>query len=108
MADEGVSSIRIEGIGLFSLSVTNYLSVTNDKKETFYPYLQEAGHGGLLKLDVNSRTLTAFLKQHLDELVKEREANGLDSVEAMESALKFLNERGASCFTKRGISLRRK
>lgn len=106
MAEEGVKSLKTE-FGTFSLTVTNYLSVNAAATETFYPYLKESGNGALLKEAVNSRTLTAFLKEHLETLIKEREATGLDPIQARESSLQFLNQKGASYFTKREIRMKK-
>lgn len=106
MAEEGVRSVSIEGVGTVTLRTKNYLSVNAANKERFYSYLQEAGHGGLLKLDVNSRTLTAFLKQHHEELTQNLvQGEGLEFIEAREKALEFLNSKGANFFTKRDIGL---
>lgn len=106
MVEEGVKSIEIAGLGRFTMRVTNYLSVNAANKEGFYEYLKEAGHGGLLKLDVNPKTLTAFLSQHFEELQKKYgDEAGLDMVDAREKALEFLKSKGAAYFTKRDISL---
>lgn len=106
MVEEGVSSVKIEGIGLFSMSTSNYLSVNAANTGTFYAYLKESGNGGLLKEYVNPKTLTAFLKEHLESLKSEFEAKGLDQVEARNTALEYLKEKGAAYFTKRGVSFR--
>lgn len=107
MAEEGVSSINIDGLGLFSMSTRNMLSVNAANKEKFWEYLKESGNGHLLKLDVNPRTLTAFLGEHLAALIEKRKAEGKMEFEAREEMLKFLNEKGASYFVKRGISFRK-
>lgn len=108
MAEEGVNSVRLDGIGLISMSVSNYLSVNAANKPGFYEYLKAAGHGGLLKEEVNPKTLTAFLKGHLEELIKGFQENyDMDTVAARDAALIFINDKGASYFTKRGISLRK-
>jgi hypothetical protein len=108
MVEEGVKSVSIDGVGLLSLKTTNYLSVNSANKEEFYKYLQESGNGSLLKLDVNPRTLSAFLKNHLEELIRtECAASGKDEIDARNECLEFLNKKGASYFTKHGISLRK-
>lgn len=106
MGEEGVKSIKIEGLGLFSLTAKSYLSVNAANKPKFYEYLQESGNEALLKLDVNPRTLTAFLKGHLDALINERLGTGQDEIDARNNALQFLNEKGASYFVDRLISFR--
>lgn len=108
MVEEGIRSMTIEGVGLLSLKTTNYLSVNAANKENFYKYLQESGNGSLLKLDVNPRTLSAFLKDHLEELIRaDCAASNKDEVDARNECLEFLNKKGASYFTKHGISLRK-
>lgn len=107
MVEEGTRSIKIDELGTFSMATTNYLSVTAANKETFYPYLKESGNGSLLKEEVNPRTLTAFLKGHLEELIRLQEQRGYDGVDARNKALEFLNKKGASYFTKKEIRLKK-
>lgn len=106
MVEEGVKSIKIDGVGLLSMKVTSYLSCTVANQEILYPYLRESGNGGLFKETINPKTLTAFLNEHLNELVRDRIGKGMDEVDARANALAFLSEKGASYFTDRGISLR--
>lgn len=106
MAEEGVRSVDIEGLGKFYMTTKNYLSVNIANKPSFYDYLQESGNGNLLKLDVNPRTLTAFLKGHLEELISQKVQGGLDQIEARNQALEFLNKKGASYFVDRGVSFK--
>lgn len=109
MVEEGVPSVTIDGLGLFSMTTTNYLSVTAAHKPDFYSYLKESGNGGLLKEDVNTRTLTSFLKGHLVEVTNKFVAEkGVDDFEAKKLALEFLKAKGADYFSERGISLRSK
>jgi len=106
MVEEGVNSLRIDGVGLLSMKVTNYLSVNVANKPAFFEYLQESGNGGLLKLDVNPKTLTAFLSEHLKALTKDYVDSGMDEIDARNKALDGLKSKGASYFSERGISLR--
>ncbi len=107
LVDEGVNSIDVDGIGKLSMRTENYLSVTAAHTEGFYTYLKLSGNGALLKESVNPRTLQAWLKGHLADMQEKYETqDGLDKVEARNAALKFLNEKGASYFTKRGIALK--
>jgi hypothetical protein len=105
MVEEGVKSVAIDGLGLFSMRVKNYLSVNAANKPGFYVYLKESGNGSLLKEEVNPKTLTAFLNGHVEELIKKLQKEGKDPVEARKEALEFLNKKGASYFTDRGIAL---
>lgn len=106
MSEEGVSSVKMEGLGNFIMSVRNMLSVNAANQPSFYQYLKESGNGALLKESVNPATLTAFLKGHLEDVIKTYIDQGMDTVDARNSALQFLNEKGATYFTKRGITLR--
>ncbi len=107
MIEEGVNSVRLDGLGLFSLRTTNFLSVNAANKPGFFDYLKEVGHDSILKLDVNPRTLTAFLNEHLKELQSKLcNEKGIDDISARNEALEILNKRGASYFTKRDIALK--
>lgn len=109
MAEAEVNSVSIDGLGLFSMTTTNYLSVNAANKVRFYSYLKESGHGGLLKEEVNSATLTAFLKGHLIEVTKKFvESDDLEEFDARKKALEYLNGKGASYFSERGVSVRSK
>lgn len=107
MLDDCINSIDVDGVGKVSLATTSYLSVNAANKPQFFDYLQESGNGGLLKLDVHPKTLTSFLGEHRDNLVKDFMAKGFDEVDAKAKALEFLNEKGANYFVKRGIQLRK-
>lgn len=106
MVEEGTNSIDVEGAGKFSLCTKNYLSVNAANKAQFYPYLKESGHGGLLKEDVNPKTLTAFLKTHLVEVEGKFKAEGMDQFDASKAALEFLKSKGAAYFSEKTIMLR--
>lgn len=109
MIEEGVNSINIDGLGLYSMRTENYLSVNAANKPVAYGYLKESGNGSLLKEEVNPRTLTAFLKGHLADLIKARVENtGVDEVIARQACLEFLNSKGVNYFTKRGVALKEK
>jgi hypothetical protein len=108
LIEEGVKSINIEGIGLIMMRVKNRLSVNIADKPVLFEYLKETKNEGILKLDINPATLGSWLDAHLEELIKEKVANGLDMVDAREQALKFLHEQaGVSCFSKREIALKK-
>lgn len=106
MADEGLASMKIDGIGTLSTRTENYLSVTGEQKHGFYDYLKHSGNGGLLKEEVNPATLKAFLKQHVEELTRQGVEAGKEEFDARTEAVTFLQAHGASVFTKRGITLR--
>lgn len=107
MINDGVPSIRLDDLGLFSIVRRNYLSVNAANKPMFFEYLQGSGNGGLLKLDVHSRTLESFLKGHVKELTKTLVANGEDEVEAREKTVEFLKQKGAAHFSDTKIQMRK-
>lgn len=107
LVEEGVNSIKLIGIGTVSMRTKNFLSVNAANKPLIFEYLRESGNDALLKLDVNPKTLTSFLSLHLAELVAAKVKAGADELDAQKEVLEFLNKKGASYFTERGISLKR-
>ncbi len=105
MVEAGVNSVKLDGVGNFSMATKNFLSVTAAHKEEFFVYLKESGNAGLLKLDVNPATLKAFLSGHLEQLIRDRVNKGMNEVDARKEALELLNKRGASYHTERGIRM---
>lgn len=82
MTAAGLKSIDIDGVGKLTMKRTSYPSVNSANKPTFFNYLTGAGHGDLLKLDVPTNTLTAFLKKHVEELQADLQKRGLNDFEA--------------------------
>ncbi len=108
MIEEGCKSINVSGLGQFTMRARNMLSVNVANKTTlFFPYLTEVGHDSILKLDVNPRTLGAFLDSHYGELQAKYEGEGLDAVEARDKALEFLKTKGVTYFVKRDIAFKK-
>lgn len=104
MTEDCINSFDVENLGKFTVAKKNYLSVNAANKPSFYGYLQESGNGDLLKLDVNPRTLTSFLKGHLEEVTKKfMSDHNLDQVDAEEKALEYLKDKGASYFSEASI-----
>ena len=107
MVEEGVNSIDIDGVGKLSMRTENYLSVNTANTPFFYSYLKESGNGALLKEYVNPRTLTSFLKEHLELKTAEIAAQkAIDEFDARKEALDFLQGKGAAYFSKKSVSLR--
>jgi hypothetical protein len=106
MIEEGVRSITIEGVGQLSLRTTNYPSVNAANKPQFFEYLKKTGNDSILKLDVNPRTLGAFLKEHTESLISEKMKDGSDEVSAREYVLENLKKEGVAFFLKRDIALK--
>ncbi len=105
MVEDGVNSVKLEGVGNFSMATKAFLSVTAANKPSFFIYLKKTGNGGLLKEDVNSATLSSFLKDHLEQLVRDKVNSGKDEVDARKEVLEYLNKQGASYHTERQIRM---
>jgi hypothetical protein len=106
MIEEGVKSITIEGVGMLSMRTTSYPSVNAASKPVFFDYLKKTGNDSILKLDVNPRTLGAFLKEHSETLITERMKDGMDEVTAREAVQEELKKEGVAFFVKRDIALK--
>ncbi len=108
MIEEGVKSIKLDGMGTFTLRTTPFLSVTAENKERYFEYLRKIGEDSILKLDVNPRTNGAFLKAHLESRIANLVAKNtdLDEVTARKEILEELALVGVSYFTKRDIALK--
>lgn len=107
MALVGVDSFSLEGLGKLYFRNQNYYTVAGDHKQAFFEYLKECGNEHLLKLDVHPNTLKSFLNEHEQLLIADNVAKGMDEMEAKSEALEFLKSKGASFFTKRGLSFRK-
>lgn len=108
MIEEGCKSINVNGLGMFTMRARNMLSVNAANKSTlFFPYLTESNNADILKLDVNPKTLGAFLDSHFAELQSKYEAEGMDNIQARDKALEFLKEKGVTYFVKRDIAFKK-
>ena len=67
MENEGINSVNLEGIGRLSTQGSIYASILKDKKEEAYAWLEDNGHGDIIKGTVNASTLKAFLKEQIKE-----------------------------------------
>ncbi len=82
MSEAGMKSITIEGVGRLTLRRSHYPSVNSSNKPGFFEYMKKSGHGALIKEDVNTQTLNAFLKRHVEELKLQLEEDGLTTLQA--------------------------
>lgn len=108
--EEGVNNISIEGVGVFSFGKRVFLSVKNEDKPGFFEYLREEGDDGILKLDVNTQTLSSYLnkkKELLQDLYMQAHPDA-DKVDAEEKTLEYLKEKGVNYFSTPRISIRKK
>lgn len=67
MAEAGVESVRLKGIGTISLRADAYCSVRGGMLEELQQWLVEQGAGELIKETVNSSTLKAFIKERFEQ-----------------------------------------
>jgi len=63
MENEGIESVKLEGIGRLSTQGNLYAGIMKDKKEEAYAWLEYHGHGDLIKGTLNASSLKAFLKE---------------------------------------------
>ena len=109
MVEEGVKSVSIEGLGMFSMKVTPILNTTIATKVMALSYLKKTGNDSIIREDVPAQTLTAFWRTHLQELIDLRTKNGMHEVDARREAIEYLKQNaGVSSYEKRGISVRSK
>lgn len=108
MAESGVNSIKLEGLGLFSMRTKNYFNVNAEDKPKFFEYLKNTSNESILKLDINPQTLKAFLSDHFEELVKTQiDFTQEDLVTARQSVQTYLENYGVKCFTDRVVSFKK-
>jgi hypothetical protein len=63
MEEMGIDNVKITGLGRLGLRAEAYAGFQPGKKEEGIAWLEEHGHGDLVKEDVNASTLKAFLKE---------------------------------------------
>ena len=67
MEETGIVNVKLDGIGKLSTRGEIYASIIADKKEEAYGWLEDNGHGAMIKGTVNAGTLKAFLKEQMRE-----------------------------------------
>jgi hypothetical protein len=67
MEDEGIDSIKLSGIGNVMVTDDVYASIPADMAAEAMQWLNDHGHGGLVKNTVNPSTLKAFAKKMIRE-----------------------------------------
>lgn len=65
MENMGIQNVKLEGVGRVSLRAEIYAGIVD--KDLAYAWLEEHGHGDLIKPTVNASTLKAFLKEQMRE-----------------------------------------
>ncbi len=86
MLQEGITSMRIEGVGM--LTVNNKLAAKIVDKEKFFEWLRQTDRESLIKRDVNYMTLQAFANElEQNELAAAHDA-GMDYEDKVVLSLK--------------------
>lgn len=67
MDDEGISNIKIDGVGRISLRGEVYASILAENRELAYQWLRDTGRASLISNTVNSSTLKAACKEWLKQ-----------------------------------------
>ena len=67
MESMGVDTVKLTDIGRLSTRPEIYASIMPDMKDDAYQWLEDNGHGALIKDTVNAGTLKAFLKEQIRE-----------------------------------------
>ena len=65
MDDMGVSSMKLTGVGRLTVTGDMYAGIVSGMNEGAYQWLEDNGHGDLIKDFVHSSTLKAFLKEQI-------------------------------------------
>lgn len=63
MEDDGVSTIKIDGIGKLSLRGEMYVSILAENRQDAYQWLRDNNRGSLISETVNASTLKAAAKE---------------------------------------------
>lgn len=67
LEEMGIDSVKVTGVGRVSTRVDLYAGVKPGMQEEAYKWLEENGHGDLIKDFVHYSTLKAFLKEQLGD-----------------------------------------
>lgn len=65
MDADGVSNVKIDGVGRLSLRTEVYASILAENRETAYQWLRDTGRGSLVSETVNASSLKAAMKECL-------------------------------------------
>ena len=107
MADEGVPSLKIDGIGGLSISSEHYFNVPSSAQDTFFQYLRDHGAESLIRDYVPPRSLTTWIRNHVQELTQTLAEEGEDEFNAENRAIEEMQKLGASYFKRKKLSFRK-
>lgn len=65
MDEDGISNIKIDGVGRISLRGEVYTSILAENREAAYQWLRDTGRGSLITETVNASSLKAAAKEWL-------------------------------------------
>lgn len=60
--NEGITNMRVEGVGRVQLTGDIYASIRPGMKETAYQWLSDTGHGDVIQPNINPSTMKAMIK----------------------------------------------
>lgn len=60
--NEGITNMKVEGVGRVQLTADLYASIKSGKKEEAYQYLSDTGHGDVIQPSINPSTMKATIK----------------------------------------------
>lgn len=67
MDQEGIKSMRIDGIGNIRVQGDLYASIRPAEKEKAFTWLQDNGHSGLVNSTINANSLRSLAKQYQEK-----------------------------------------
>lgn len=67
MEDMGQETTKLKDVGVISLRPEMYASIPKGMLKEAYAWLEENGHGDIVKETINSSTLKAFIKEQIKE-----------------------------------------
>lgn len=67
MNEEGVSTVNVNGVGRFTVTSVERVSVIGGKQPDLKAWLVENGYEGLIQDTINSSTLKAWVKERMQE-----------------------------------------
>jgi hypothetical protein len=65
MDEDGMTSINIKGVGRLGVTLDAYVTVLAENRGAFYEWLDDNGHGGLIKPYAQPSTVKAFIKEQV-------------------------------------------
>lgn len=66
MNELGIKGVDINGVGKVMLTNTCYANITEENREDAYQWLEDNGHGALIKPTINNNSLRALIRQKLE------------------------------------------